>query len=216
MMMNKFITKKSLTKSHFIKQSLNKQRLVHDGALPGGFTQEALAQWAQHTLKDDKEPYADLFSESISFDCNEYLKHQPHPSSDLTKCFFGSNRFIPERYLLTPFFFRNNNHNLPNVFSTNEKFLAWTVIVHSPLETICTWEFGQSVKGCTMIGFDPKLRRVYHGNCIHSSVTDKAFFHASLPIHVRYAKFLLNGMVYKIESQSRVASDKKRMNEKVL
>ena len=194
---------------HEVIQSIGKQRFVHDGALPGGFTKEALSQWAQHTWKDSKEPYVDLYSEKISPECTEYLKHQSNPSSDLTKCFFGSNRFLPERCMLTLIF--RENYILPDVFNTDSKFLAWNVAAHTPLETICTWELRQTVKGCTMIGFDPQLRRIYHGNCIHSSFADNDMFRAMLPLHNNYAKFLLNGMVNQIEDQSRtgVSSAKK-------
>ena len=197
------------TNLHEVKKIIDKQRFVHDGALPGGFSKEALSQWAQYTWNDTKEPYVDLFSAKISLECTEYLKHQSNPSSDLTKCFFGSNRFLPERCMLTLIF--RENYALPDVFSTDSKFLAWSAAVNTPLETICTWELRQTVIGCTMIGFDPQLRRVYHGNCIHSSFADNDWFKASLPFHNNYAQFLLNGMVNQIEAQSRrgVSSDKK-------
>ena len=107
---------------------------------------------------------------------------------------------------MTPLFRKTSS--LPDVFSMDEQFLAWTVAAHSPLETICTWEF-QSVKGLTMIGYDPRLARIYHGNAIDSSVVDNAFFKASIPIHVRYAKFLLKGMMVTIESQSKMELKKK-------
>ncbi len=210
-------------------RSCDRRRFVHDGALPGGFSKEALSQWAHLTWKNEDDSshtsngrlnrrrntmsydeddldgqqrhYVDLFSEKISLECTEYLKHQIHPSSDLTKCFFGSYRFLPERCVLTPFF--HNHSTLPNIFSSSTRFLAWTVKVDTPLETICTWEF-YGFRGCTMVGFDPSLRRVYHGNCIHFSATKSALFIKLLPVHERYACFLLNGMVYEIEKQSQV------------
>jgi hypothetical protein len=196
------------------------------GALAGGFTSEALQQWAIHhfntdtngKLKQNKREgkrenenenesiaYVDLFSEPISNECVTYLNNQKHPSSELVKSFFGSSQFLPQRMLITPFF---EHSQLPDVFSLGTQYLPWTVAVQSPLETICTYErtfkfTNVKVRGCTMIAYDPKLRRVYHGNCIESSAaTQSNIFRIMTPMHVKYARMLLSGMVQDIEAKS--------------
>lgn len=179
------------------------KRSLSNGALAGGFTSEALQQWATHHWDDKNGPYVDLFYEKVSPASIEYLNEQKHPSSELTKCYFTSNQFIPERFLISPVF-PSGVRDLPEVFSLNEQYLAWTVAVQTPLEIICTWQLNETVKGCTMIAYDPVLRRVYNGNGIHSSVTNNSIFHATLPFHTKYAKLLLSGMAQELEKRANV------------
>lgn len=177
------------------------KRLLSHGALAGGFTSEALQQWAAHHWDDKNEPYADLFYRKASPASIEYLNAQKHPSSELTKCFFTSNHFTPERLIISPLF-PNRTKNLPEVFFLNEQYLAWTVVVQTPLELICTWQLNETVKGCTMIAYDPSLRRVYNGNCIHSSVTNNRIYQALLPFHTKYANLLLSGMTQELDKRA--------------
>lgn len=58
-----------------------------------------------------------------------------------------------------------------------------------------------------MLAFDPSLRRVYHGNVIN--VAEKRTKEEFLPdmgskMHVKYAKFLLDGMVEELEKLAEV------------
>ena len=172
------------------------------GALPGGFSCEALSQWAVNHWCDEGEPYVDLFHKKVPQHCIEYLNSQTYPSSELTKCFFGSNKFVPERILLTQSQLFKEYTDVPTVFSIDTKYLAWTVASESPLEIICTWEFSE-MKGCTMIAYDPQLRRVYNGHGIHSSATKSSLFQALVPFHRNYADLLFSGMVEEIERKSK-------------
>ena len=180
-------------------------RFVSQGALAGGFTKEALHKWSNHHLNDPSpnKSYVDLFSQTISHECIQYLDEQKHPSNELILSFFGSNHFTVERTMLSPFL---SATKMPPVFTIDQQYLAWKVVVNSPLEIICEWELGNNrdLIGCTMIAFDPKLRRVYHGNCVHSSVAENKLFKAFVPIHTRYANFLLKGMVDDIERKCKL------------
>lgn len=187
------------------------KRYFSYGALPGGFSKEALQQWANQQWKnksfnnnDENEHYVDLFSHKLTMECTNYLNnHDQHPSNQLAQCFFGSYRFLPERLLLSPFY---KTYSLPSTFRINEQYLAWRVQVQSPLEIICSWQINTNIKGCTMIAYDPVLRKVYHGNCIHSSATQNGLFRSVVePVHVKYAQFLLVGMVQEIENMAKMA-----------
>lgn len=184
------------------RSCINSKRFLSHGALAGGFTSEALKQWAIRQWGDQNEPYVDLFSHRVPNECIVYLNNQKHPSGELVKCFFGSNQFALERTLLSPFFFKSLK--TPEVFSINEQYLAWTVAVETPLEIICTWELNETVKGCTMIAYDPQLRKIFNGNCIHSTVTENGIFKAMVPLHTKYAQFLLSGMVQEIERKAKM------------
>mmetsp|Transcript_1918 Transcript_1918/g.2336 ORF Transcript_1918/g.2336 Transcript_1918/m.2336 type:complete len:198 (+) Transcript_1918:59-652(+) len=175
--------------------SLNR-RLLH-GALAGGFSREALQQWSMQEWNDKHSPYSDLLSQKVSTASIDYLNEHPHPSSELAKFFFKSVPFAPERIILTPF--RYQHSALPNIFTEGTKYLFWTVRVHTPLEIILRWQLN-GIDGCTMIAYDPQIKRVYHGNSIHSSVTKNNVFRALTPLHVQYAKLLLSGMVQELES----------------
>ncbi len=288
----------SFHRHRFFTAFSDKQRRFTRGALPGGFSREALQQWAMNewgnsnTRKRGQQqrrgelqqvhehhlPYVDLFSQKISPECVDYLndsdtdnqqKRRRHPSSELTECFFSSKHFLPERFVLT-FLFSLFGSSLPQTqtstpkpqsltstsndtvtittmpssFVTGTKYLAWTVASQSPLEVICTWQFNFNsfnVKGCTMIAYDPLLRRVYHGNCFctHSSSSSSFASGSSspssspvfiekndqneveienndeetwsnfflrtvvIPLHTRYARFLLSGMVKEVEQRAR-------------
>lgn len=87
----------------------------------------------------------------------------------------------------------------------NDQYLAWKVRSHSPLEIICSWKITNTIKGFTMIAYDPQLRKVYHGNCIHVSDEVKnsgLFRYVMIHLHVKYASLLLQGMVEEIEKKS--------------
>ena len=192
------------------------------GALPGGFSKESLQQWSIQTWKEEDnnktndslqidDPYVDLFSQSISTNSIEYLNNSKvFPSNQLLSCFFTSKYFLPERIILTPFLYndttvRTTGSNETTEFKMNDQYLAWKVKSHSPLEIICSWKITNTIKGFTMIAYDPQLRKVYHGNCMH--VLDEVkisglFLHVIIPLHVRYARLLLHGMVEEIEKKS--------------
>ena len=78
-----------------------------------------------------------------------------------------------------------------------EQFLLWKVVVSSPHEMILEWSVRGKALGCTMVAFDPSLRKVYHGNCLK-------FEPGSTPtaIHAWYAQTLLGGMVQKLEKDA--------------
>lgn len=206
----------------------------HQGALPGGFSKESLQQWAtlhwsesiiddsrssrqrqrqiiqnqQQEVDTNKLPYVDLFSKRLSNESIEYLNRQKYPSNELLSCFFGSKYFTLERMLLSPFYF-NQKKKTPLELRLNDQYLVWSIKVHSPLEIICTWELNDNVKGCTMIAYDPSLRKVYHGNCINSTINQSGLFRLLLlPAHEKYAQLLLNGMVEEIERSSTISTMK--------
>jgi hypothetical protein len=195
----------------------------------GGFTKDGLLQWAMLTdfgsdtnmngqqmrrrrrqMNDDPSrlPYVDLFSQSISKECCNYLTHQPSVSGLLGKAFFGSRQFLPEKYLLTALnsafsLYPHTAISLPE-FELNDRFLQWKVTMNAPLELICSWGIERyDIKGCTMMAFDPSVRKVYHGNCINvrmQTLEGLEFRHVTR-LHVMYANFLLGGMVDELESR---------------
>ena len=169
------------------------KRCFSKGALAGGFTKEGLQQFGKrlwNEKQDDRDPYSDLFYDKISAPCSTWLDSHHDPSAEIAKAFFSSRRFYPERMLMTPFLY--DKMHVPE-FREGDKFLAWEVISKSPLELICSWNLGK-VQGLTTVAFDPKLRRLYHGNCIDFDTSDSRVFQALVPLHCHYAKFLLGGM----------------------
>jgi hypothetical protein len=169
------------------------ERYVSRGALAGGFTQEALHQWAIRHWKDDDVKYVDLFSCKINDQCANWLNDHPYPSSEITRAFFGSYWFLPERILLSSICYPHVR--LPKgPIRQGQKFLLWTVVVDSPHEKILEWQIGgTSIGGATMVAFDPTLRKVYHGNCIKFKVGS-----IGAELHKWYAQRLLHGMVNKL------------------
>mmetsp|Transcript_16478 Transcript_16478/g.32166 ORF Transcript_16478/g.32166 Transcript_16478/m.32166 type:complete len:248 (+) Transcript_16478:129-872(+) len=207
--------------------SLNTSR--SKSTLPGGFSEEGLRQWCLLTdfgsdgyqnltsrdlrrrrreideiMEDPKRlPYTDLFDKKVSKVCHDYLVAHPSPTDLLGKAFFGSRNFIAERILLTmidPW----GHTQLPEVFNLGDKYLHWQVTMRAPLELICTWKLEQfSVKGCTMMAYDPSLKKVYHGNCFnvpHGQVDEGQLIKMGMQLHVKYAEFLVNGMIDELES----------------
>ena len=189
-----------------------KWRHLSSGALGGGYSKENLAYFAashfaerrkrrriEDEVDEDELPYADMFNQQISSDANEWLKSHPSPSVVLARSFFDSTAFAPERTILS-LSTNGPGKALPDMsFNVGESHLLWTVAVKSPLEIILTWELESLgfAKGATQLAFDPSLRRVYQGNAL-DQVPEWA---ASLvPLHERYAKYLLQGMVDEIES----------------
>mmetsp|Transcript_58553 Transcript_58553/g.174347 ORF Transcript_58553/g.174347 Transcript_58553/m.174347 type:complete len:219 (-) Transcript_58553:65-721(-) len=187
------------------------RRFLSRGALAGGFNKEALRRWAalewgESSWSDfddevtDGAPYTDLFSRAITKECSSWLNSNPRPSSVLGRSFFGSSSFAPERTVLTPFFSGSRGTlSVPTRFDVGEKFLAWTVAVRSPHELICTWSIGGAARGCTMVAFDPALKKVFHGSAVESSTKRNIVFQTMLPMHVRYSQFLLAGMADHLE-----------------
>ena len=165
------------------------------GALPGGFTQEALSEWAANFWNPDDVKYVDLYSHKISKPCASWLKTHPYPSSELARAFLGSKSFLPERLLLTPFSYPNIS--LPDgQIPIGHEFLLWTVVVNSPHEMILEWSILGKVHGCTMVAVDPGLCKVYHGNCLKFQVGYQA-----ITLHAWYAQRLLLGMVHNLEQR---------------
>jgi hypothetical protein len=187
------------------------------GALAGGFTKEGLKYWAsQHwkpskaetqprssRLTEDETPpyYCDLYSHKVSRKCINWLEEQSNPSVLLTRAFFGSTYFTPEKILFTPFFHaQSTSSSIKDApLNMNDQYLAWTVQVTAPHELILTYDLGTN-RGCTMIAFDPSLQKVYTGNCIDID-PDKAsrLWNVLLYFHHWYANFLLKGMVLQLE-----------------
>ena len=183
------------------------RRHLSRGALAGGFNKEGLKRWAAQEWHNDTartgcndktgELYVDMFSHSLTKECATWLDTHRSPSIELGKSYFGSNHFLPERIGLTPFFYQHSD--MPTRFEQSDSFLVWTVAVRAPLEIICTWN--GPFRGCTMLAFDPKLRKVFHGTCIHTASTSP--LQKSLtPFHIRYSKFLLTGMVQQLENEA--------------
>lgn len=197
-------------------------------SLAGGFTLDSLKHWAllsnfgqesfdqlksqeirrrRRRLDDDEnQPYVDLFSKQISDESNDYLKTQISPSDVLARSFFGSKNFMAERMILTPIYTLSGSSSisLPRSFSMNDRYLAWTVAMKSPLELILSWNVS-NVNGVTMFAYDPSLRKVYHGNCINiaaDTLHDRPLALRGIQLHSRYAQFLLDGMVEEIEELS--------------
>lgn len=172
-------------------------RSVSRGALSGGFSKGSLQNWAVNHWNEspNETTYVDLYNERVTNECSAWLASHPHPSSELAKAFFGSICFFPERIILTPIF---GNSQLPIDLQMGSNFLAWQVVSDTPHEMILSWNFG-SLRGCTFVAFDPSLRRVYHGNCLDSKANNSWSVNAMIPFHQAYAKFLLAGMVKKLE-----------------
>merc|ERR1712038_315565 len=111
-------------------------------------------------------------------------------------------------------------------FVVGTQYLGWTVAAQSPLEIICTWQFSATIKGCTMIAYDPVLQRVYNGNCLYPSASISKedenrkksieswsnFLGRSIliPLHTYYAEFLLSGMVKEVERRARDSKRKRQ------
>ena len=172
-------------------------RSVSRGALAGGFSREALHEWASNFWKEDTVKFADLYSHKVTPKCASWLNVHSDPSSQLARAFYGSWVFLPERLLLTPFSYPHVT--LPNgKIREGQQFLLWKVVVDSPHEMILEWSVHGKALGCTMVAFDPSLRKVYHGNCLK-------FEPGSMPtaIHAWYAQALLGGMVQVLERDAR-------------
>jgi len=117
---------------------------------------------------------------------------------------------MAEKYLLTAMnsvfsLYPDRALVLP-AFHIDDRYLQWRVTMNASLELICSWELeSYNVKGCTMVAFDPTLRKVYHGNCINvpAKRLEGNLFRHPMRMHLYYAKFLLNGMVNELESLSK-------------
>ena len=189
-----------------------KWRHLSSGALGGGYSKENLAYFAashfaerrkrrriEDEVDEDELPYADMFNQQISSDANEWLKSHPSPSVVLAQSFFASAAFAPERTILSLATSGPGKALSDISFNVGESHLLWTVAVKSPLEIILTWELESLglAKGATQLAFDPSLRRVYQGNALNQV---PAWAESLIPLHERYAKYLLQGMVDEIES----------------
>ena len=172
-------------------------RGLSKGALAGGFTREGLEQYAKRFWNEENDLQTNLFSQKLSFGCSQWLDSHHDTSGELAQAYFGSQRFLPERLLMSPFFL--NQANLPE-FKENDRFLAWEVTNKAPLEVICSCEFGE-VKGLTMMAFDPRLQRLYHGNSVSvdSQTSQTKAFSLMNQFRIHYAKFLLDGMANALE-----------------
>lgn len=176
---------------------LNKRNLSR-GALAGGFTKQGLQHYASHFWEEDVcAPYTDLFSKNISFECCEWLDNHHDPSSELATSLFGSTRFVPERLLMTPFC---EQTELP-AFKANDQYLVWEVTMKAPHEIICSFEV-IGMKGLTMMGFDPRTRRVFLGSCIDNQSSQRTGFTSMVPLHCSYSQYLLQGLTETLESKT--------------
>jgi hypothetical protein len=211
------------------RSSMSKQQavLLSDVGISKGELQNwAANHWKEETTTSNSNNaetlYVDLYHQPISKECSAWLvgdddgshHHQDHqyPSSELARCFFGSIRFVPERLVLAPLMlYRQLSLKLPDDASVlqrvGSKFLLWEVASATPHQMILTWSFGtwSSVRGCTLVAFDPSLRRVYHGNCLHPKSTNnchRLFLSVMIPLHQMYAQFLLVGMMHKLENEA--------------
>ena len=194
-------------------------------ALPGGFNADGLREWALlhefgalcpdaasgrdmrqrrrqiDELEPKELPYVDLFSRRLSNECAGYLSNHPSPSDVLGRAFFGSNSFLAERTLLS-LYPKEATSSLPTEFNVDEQYLQWKVAMKSPLELILSYYVeGLQFRGCTMLAFDPSLRKAYHGNCI--DITEERMqgpiARYGVQMHVKYAGFLLDGMSAELE-----------------
>mmetsp|Transcript_13823 Transcript_13823/g.16709 ORF Transcript_13823/g.16709 Transcript_13823/m.16709 type:complete len:222 (+) Transcript_13823:14-679(+) len=215
-------TRQLLTSRLTKKESLTSCYYSTRGALGGGFNEEDLRRWfiqetsnigneqrrnrtrrinsvINETTNSNDEVFADMFSHRVSPTCATWLDGRPHPSSEMARAYFGSSRFAPEHVIMRPFF--SQHSSLPPKFEINTKFMVWDTKVVSPYELICTWRMpSSSIHGCTMVGFDPMSRKVYHGNCLSTEWISSARF--LLPLHEKYAQFLMHGMVNHLEKLS--------------
>lgn len=206
-----------------------RRRYVSSGALGGGFSKHNLAffaarHWAKHDdaddptavsssqqserrrrrriqdeVDEDELPYADMFHQQISPDASKWLRSHPSPSVVLARAFFSSDAFAPERTILSLGPNSGPSQAMSDSsFNIGETHLLWTVTVKSPLEMILTWELESlgRLKGATQLAFDPSMRRVYQGNAL-DRVPQWAV--PLIPLHERYAEYLLQGLVSEIE-----------------
>ena len=177
------------------------RRSISRGALAGGFSKESLKGWASNFREQKQEAsFVDLYSQKVSPQCASWLNTHSHPSTQLTKALFGSNRFVPERILLTPFSYHHRKlpTTLDDKIKIGQRFLLWTVVVDSPHEMILEWKVGSGkVGGYTMVAFDPSLRKVYQGNCLTFQPSS-----AGTRLHAWYAQFLLGGMIQHLEQEA--------------
>ena len=210
--------------------------------LDGNISPEALQEWAaDHWNKLEKskssplhyEPdqlYVDLYLRQISKQATEWLlqgnlpkppksqqqqENQHSISSTLAKAFFGSIRFLPERFVLAPYMFYLPWRLPPTGqhFLVGSRFLLWQVAFQSSRVIILTWSFGSwlDLRGCTLVALGAPAvgtqdTPVYHGNCLDSNAQQYRFFPAMTPLHQWYARFLLEGMRSYLERQAAVAA----------
>ena len=211
-----------------------RRRYISSGALGGGYCKLNLAyfaarHWTKHAddptavsssqqserrrrrriqdeLDEDELPYADMFHRQISPDANKWLRLHPSPSVLLARVFFSSDAFAPERTILSLAPNSGPSQSLSDSsFNIGETHLLWTVAVKSPLEMILTWELESlgRLKGATQLAFDPAMRRVYQGNAL-DRVPQWAM--PLIPLHERYAEYLLQGLVSEIEKHAALKS----------
>jgi hypothetical protein len=205
----------ALSGPSFVRQWSN------NSTLPGGFSAAGLREWATvtnfgtegyenqtrqdiRTRKLDYNRYADLFSKRVSDGCCNFLSGHASPSNILGRAFFGSRSFKAERVLLSSLnsVFRTYPEGstiLPEQFNLNDRYLYWKASLISPLETIFTYQIDRlHLRGCTMLAYDPTLKKVFHGNCIDIA-EDRVQSSLGVRMHVGYAKYLLAGMVRELE-----------------
>lgn len=182
----------------------------------GAYDHDALTggQWRRRRRRilDDPgyPPYADMFSRTVTAECKDYLVDQSSPSDALGRAFFGSWRFAGERRVLTSLnalfsMYPGGATTLPARFERGDRYLQWKVSAKAPLELICSYEVGGSTfRGCTMLAFDPSLGRAYHGNVVDvlEEKTRGLLPAMGVRMHVRYAEFLLTGMVDDLEKKA--------------
>jgi len=207
--------------------------LSKNAALAGGFNADGLREWAMLTnfgadsydsltgqelrrrrrmIPEDpkKQPYVDLFSKRVSDESSDYLMSHSSPSDALGRAFFGSKSFMGEKLVLSSLntlfsFYPVGTTTIPTHFKLNGQYLLWTVTAKSPLELICSYKLaGLNIKGCTMLAFDPSLRKAYHGNVIDvtEEVTRGFLTEIGIRMHVNYAEFLLAGMANELENMA--------------
>jgi len=192
------------------------------GSLGGGFTKDGLKYWAtQHwklsnsdnqrrssrftDLDETHTYYCDLYSYKVSTECINWLEGQSNPSVLLTRAWFGSTRFMLERVLMSPFLqAKSTSRNITDApLNMNDQYLGWSVQFRAPHELILTYNFA-SKRGCTMIAFDPSLRKVSTGNCLEIDPNKAStLWKLGIYFHQWYAKFLLKGMALELEKQSK-------------
>jgi hypothetical protein len=172
------------------------RRSISRGALAGGFSKESLKAWASN-FGEKEASFVDLYSQKVSPQCASWLKTNSRPSTQLIKSFFGSIRFVPERILLTPFWYHHRKLPTLDKIEIGQRFLLWTVVVDSPHEMILEWKVGSQVGGYTMVAFCPSLRKVYQGNCLTFQPGS-----TSASAHAWYAEFLLGGMIQHLEQEA--------------
>ena len=205
-------------------------RCFSTSLLPGGFSSDGLREWAclnnfgaddhstitgqemrrrRRKVADDesKLPYVDLFSTKISDSTSKHLIAHQSPSDLLGRAFFSSKSFMGERILLSSLntlfsLYSSEATTIPTEFKPNTQYLNWTVSSSSSLELICVYNIERlNVRGCTMMAFDPSLRKVYHGNCIDIAEGRIQGYipEAGIQLHCKYAQLLLDGMADELE-----------------